>query len=274
MLSAAPWVTGVERALTASTYDADGALSNAIDVTVTVTLPDGTTSTPSVTNTGTGMYEALFTPTLVGTHTVLWTIDGLDADSSFGPDSFHVEDSTLPGAVGLVEAKEHLNIPDTDHDADGELLGFILAATRALEQRVGPLTRRTVTDTYNGGSPAVVLTAPVVGVTSVSESGTAVDSSGYSVSPASGVLTRVSGYSRSTWTSGFDNIAVTYTVGRTAVPADLRQAVLELVRHLWDTQRGTMRGRRNGDDFVTGQGYTLPNRVLELIAPYELPGIA
>lgn len=267
---ATPWVVGVERPLDASTYDEDGAPSNAVAVTVTITRPDGTTVTPTVANIELGRYRALFNPSQVGTHGVLWTVDGTDYDGTFGPDSFHVQDSTLP-AVGLVEVKAHLNITSTGDD--GELLSFIHAATAGIEAKVGPLTRRTVTQTHNGGTHSVLLSPPVVSVTSVTENGTTVPSTGYSVSE-SGVLTRVNGYSRSVWTDGFNNISVTFVGGRTSIPADLRQAVMVLVQHLWETQRGRSVRQRGGDEYVPGVTYTYPRRVLELIAPYEQPGIA
>jgi hypothetical protein len=274
-LTQSPWVVGVARTLQASSYDASGNLSNALEVTVTVTDPTGAVTTPTPTNPSLGRYVVEITPTLVGTYSVVWAMDGADSDSSFGPDSFDVVDAGLPPAVGLIEVKEHLNIPDANHNDDGELLRFMLAATRAIEQRVGPLTRRSVTESHNGGRHAIVLRhSPVIEVTSASENGEAVPSGGYTISPASGVLTRTSGYSRATWVDGFNNVTVAYVAGRTSIPADLRQAVLELVRHLWSTQRGSMAGRRTGEEFVSGQGYTLPNRVLELIGPYEMPGMA
>jgi hypothetical protein len=115
---------------------------------------------------------------------------------------------------------------------------------------------------------------PALEVTEVSENGAVVDPAGYSLSAGGGVLTRTSGYSRSAWVDGFGNVSVTYTAGRTYIPADLRQAVLELVRHLWTTQRGQQGRSRSGDDYTPGQGFSLPNRVIELLAPYELPGLA
>lgn len=55
------------------------------------------------------------------------------------------------------------------------------------------------------------------------------------------------------------------------LPADLRLAVIELTRHLWQTRRGpTARGQAE----TAGAAYTLPFRVTQLLAPYELPGFA
>ena len=46
--------------------DADGVVADATNFTVTVTLPDGTTATPSVSHTGLGTYAAAYTPTVAG----------------------------------------------------------------------------------------------------------------------------------------------------------------------------------------------------------------
>jgi len=53
--------------------------------------------------------------------------------------------------------------------------------------------------------------------------------------------------------------------------------VLEILRHLWSTQRGAVNvmGRGVvGDDFYTTPTYSLPRRAMELLDPASLPGIA
>jgi uncharacterized phiE125 gp8 family phage protein len=254
-----------------TTRDANGNPANVGSTPVcTITLPDGTTATPAVTSGGTGIYRAAYVTTMAGHHGVVWNAAGLIFE-----DAFNVDSTALFAPVSLTDVRSHLNITGEDVERDQELTAFIQAATSAIEQRVGPLTRRSVTESHNGGRHAIVLRhSPVITVTSATENGAAVPSGGYTISPASGVLTRTSGYSRATWVDGFNNVTVAYVAGRTSIPADLRQAVLELVRHLWSTQRGSMAGRRTGEEFVSGQGYTLPNRVLELIGPYEMPGMA
>ena len=73
---------------------------------------------------------------------------------------------------------------------------------------------------------------------------------------------------------------VTYQAGRDPVPEDVKTAMLIIVGHLWDTQRGRS-GSRAGvmgldDDAPIGgdasylvlQGYALPRRAMELLRPY------
>jgi hypothetical protein len=61
-----------------------------------VYLPDGTTATPSVTITGTGVYRVDYTPTVAGLHTLRWLATGTNAGSDGG------------WVVGATEGGEHL----------------------------------------------------------------------------------------------------------------------------------------------------------------------
>lgn len=264
-------VTGFVR-LELKVYDLDGILADPDDVAVTVLLPDGAASDQSgnVVRESVGIYVLDYEPSLVGNYGVYWVTTGVNAGTL--EDAFNVEDLTIPPPVSLSEVKDHLNLAPERLQSDDELRTFINAATSAIEARVGPLTRRTITEVHNGGVSGILLRQPpALSITSVTENGSTV--TGFSLSPGGGVLTKTNGYSRSAWVDGYGNVTVSYVAGRTYIPADIRQAVLELIRHLWTTQRG-QQGQRRQDEFVVGQGYSLPNRVLELIAPYELPGIA
>ena len=72
---------------------------------------------------------------------------------------------------------------------------------------------------------------------------------------------------------------VVYSAGRTTCPADLLEAIEELVRHMWQPQRGPT--RRPGSEpsegtanTVPGAAYLLPFRVSELIEPHLLTNYA
>ena len=153
---------------------------------------------------------------------------------------------------------------------DDELRAFILAATGLIEGVVGPLSRRPVSaEVHHGGRGIVMMKqAPVLEVTGCRENGVTLSSDNYSVDPESGVLTRTSGYLAYTWYNGFNNVSVDYIAGRSIIPADLAHAVLELVRHLWTTQRGSIR-RSGTDDYVPGAGFSMPNRVREMLNRYQ-----
>jgi uncharacterized phiE125 gp8 family phage protein len=259
--------------LTLSIYNSAGTLQNATAVVATVILPDGTTATPSITNSGAGLYHFDYTPSSVGHYGVYWVATGTNAGTL--EESFNVDDLTISPPLPLSQVKSHLNIVESSVVDDDELRAYILAATGLIEGVVGPLSRRTVTaETHNGGRTTVLLKqAPIISITSCLENGSALPSTSYSVDNESGVLTRTSGYTVYTWGgdvdfANFNNISVTYVAGRSIIPADLAHAVLELVRHLWTTQRGSIR-RSGTDDYVPGSGFSMPNRVREMLNRYQ-----
>ena len=56
--------------------DAAGNLANATSVVATITTPDGTTSTPTVVNTSTGLYDVSYTPSTSGRYLIRWVATG------------------------------------------------------------------------------------------------------------------------------------------------------------------------------------------------------
>jgi hypothetical protein len=169
----------------------------------------------------------------------------------------------------LADAKAYLNI--TSSTTDAELQVFIDDAEAVIGARCGALAAASRTSRVAGDGDLSLLlpTCPVVSLTSITPSeGAAVVLGDLHLNGDSGVITRNDG-------TGFASryYDVTYMAGRASVPPDLLLAVKELVRHLWDPQRGA--GVRPGSrPDVPSPSYMLPYRVLELIAAYELPGFA
>ena len=113
--------------LAVNVKDTAGALANATAVVLTITLPDGTTATPSVTNSSTGVYSATYTPAVAGRFGVRWVATGTNA-------STYVDAFTVAAGAGLIsldEVKAFLNITSTTNDE--ELREFVAAATVAAE---------------------------------------------------------------------------------------------------------------------------------------------
>jgi len=264
---------GMAVRLSTSVVDLSGAAANVSTMTLTVTLPDATTSvvSPVTVSATTGSYVYDFTTTQAGRHSVKWAGTG-SVLWSF-TDVFDVRDSADLPVVGLADAKRHLNITSTT--SDDELRRFLDVATDLCENYAGrALRRRTFTETHDGGSPTLLLRwTPVVSVTTVTDDGTAVTD--YLLEPESGVLWRDDD-GLLTWAGSRRGVTVTYVAGYTSPPADVQQAVLEALRHLWTTQRGTMSGRNPlaGDEYANGTGWSLPRRVTELLEPYRMVGIA
>jgi hypothetical protein len=152
--------------LSVSVYDEDGALAAAGDVDLTITLPDGTTTAPSVTTPTTGVYEASYPTTQAGRHTVRWVATGLNASAY--TDAFDVDASAPTGLVSLSDVKAHLGMSSTVTTNDEELRRFIDAATDFVEGKIGPVVRRTISKTVIPGSDGrLYLNGPAVSLTTI-----------------------------------------------------------------------------------------------------------
>jgi hypothetical protein len=256
--------------------DAAGALANAGNMALTITLPDASTVTAAtVAPTSTGTYAYDYATTQAGRHTARWVATGLNAGAYV--DVFDVRAAMPPMLFSLAAAKAKLNIPAASTDDDEELREFIEATTQCVEYFVGALVRRTVTQVVSGGRPAVVLhTTPVLTVTSVvglQSSQEAVDVAVLDAAGDTGVVWRTDGLA-----FPVGSYRWTYTVGRTAVPANVSLAAKLILQHMWRTQRAGRRGGLpgGGDDYsvtepIPGLGYAVPNRALELLGADRLP---
>lgn len=162
----------------------------------------------------------------------------------------------------LYEVMAYLRMSPSSTNVDESVLqATIDTAESMVAQRVGPLASGAQSSIVFGG-PSFVLPTTTTAITSATDlDGNAV-TSGFKVG-VGGVVTN-SSCALGTWT-------LVYTAGWAEMPAPVRTAVLELVRHLWRPQRGT--AARPVDD-SPAPGYLIPNRVRELLDPYALPGFA
>ena len=151
--------------------------------------------------------------------------------------------------------------PSSTNVDEAVLQGLIDTAESLVAQRVGPLASGSQSSILFGG-PAFVLPTTTTAITSATDlDGNAV-TSGFRIG-VGGVVTN-SSCALGTWT-------LVYTAGWAEMPAPVRTAVLELVRHLWRPQLGST--ARPADD-GSPPGYLIPNRVRELLDPFALPGFA
>ena len=161
----------------------------------------------------------------------------------------------------LDEAMAYLRMSPSSTNVDEAVLQATIDTAESLvAQRVGPLASGAQSSILFGG-PSFVLPTTTTAVTSATDlDGNAV-TSGFKLG-VGGVVTN-SSCALGTWT-------LVYTAGWAELPAPIRTAVLELVRHLWRPQLGA--AARATDDGAPG--YLIPNRVRELLDPYALPGFA
>jgi hypothetical protein len=181
----------------------------------------------------------------------------------------------VPDVVTPADARAHLGLGD-DTSHDDELAGFIDAAVEAVEQVVGPILPRTVTERHHGGI-GVLRQAPVLAVTAVASSnGDAVLPTAYYVDTATGefALSTYRDVLIEPFRDGRDYVTVTYTAGRDTVPPGVRMAVLELVRlHYTAGQQGYRPNYGEPElatDDVVINGYLLSRKVLGWLAPYRV----
>lgn len=172
--------------------------------------------------------------------------------------------------ITRTQAKTHLNIPSATTTFDDELDMFITVACDLVQ---GYADRTwdvgSVTETADGGGRVFLLRqSPITALTSVTVSSggtsTVLPATAYEFSASTGILR--------CWqdtVEGTGNVSIVYAVGDASPPALAVHAALETMRHLWQTQRGSMGARNplNGDDYVAGMGFSLPRRVMELLDP-------
>lgn len=253
--------------------DASGTPANPATATLTITLPDGSTVSPSVpTPTVTGQVRVDYVPSQAGRH--VWRLVTSGPTTAYA-DVFDVRAAAPTGIVSLADARAQLNFGASETADDDELRGFIGAATGAVERALGrTVVRRSFTDRLQVGRAATELllrNVPVLSLASVVSADGATTWSTGNLRPdgETGLVTVVSGPA---FTGTVD---VTYQAGDIVVREDYRLAALIIVQHLWETQRGTMGVQLGGDNepYVAGRGFAIPRRALELLDT-QLPGVA
>lgn len=190
--------------------------------------------------------------------------------------------------VTVPQAQNYLGVTGRDSD----LAGVINTASQMIVNRIGQVAGSpTVDEWHDGGCDRIMLynQGPIQSVTSVTESyGTIVytltqvsldagsaNAYGFTIDLDSGLLVRRASGIATLFAPGVRNVHVTYVAGYATVPADITEACLYLVKHLWDPRRGA--GTRNPGTGGTEPQQTplaFPPRVEEILAPYTVPGIA
>ena len=247
--------------------DSTGNPANAGSVTLTVTLPDGTTDVRTNVAGTIGVYEVDYQSVQAGRHGVRWVATGSNA-SAF-TDAFTVDPSDGGDFISLADARKFLQKSTAD---DASIAGMVSTACQMIRDRMGPVSPETFTHyvrTQHCGRLLVLDADPVIAVTSFTVNGVTVDPSTYRVGLGSGIITRV-GH----WPTG--DAIITYRAGRTPLPANYRLAALELTAHLWRTTQLNASAARpglSGGDALEMRNvpYALPLRVREELGLGKLP---
>lgn len=265
-----PFDLGATARLTADCLDPGGVLTTATGAAVTVTLPDGSTAAPTPVETATpGRYQADYVTTASGRHTVRWVWSGPAHAYS---DVFDVREAAPPAIMSLADGRRHLKKTDTADD--DEIREWIEACTRAVEQFVGPVAARTVTETihFSSGRSVALALVPALNLVSVATlrpGGPSYAVDDLELDPVTGLVSAVDGSQLR------GPLSFTYRAGRLIVPANIRSAAKIILQHLWRTRQGPGRPQRGTDDFdvsepLPGLGFAIPNRAVQLLDPDSL----
>ena len=243
---------------TLTVTDATGALVNPATKVLTVTLPDGTTATPSVVSDGTGLFHSDYTIAQEGLHVFVWT-----TTAPVTSRTDYLNANVFRSVIGIDEARQFIN--DTDTTKDPILRQMMAAATELAEGIVGSCIQRTYTNERIPGFDKQVIRlphAPVISVTSivsVYSGGPVWNTADLIIYPDSGTVepTSLIPFWWGPWSA-------TYVAGRLVIPERVQLAVKEIILDLWATQRPY-----GLDEMEPGPEDTA--RYEQMLASYEMP---
>lgn len=179
----------------------------------------------------------------------------------------------------VAQVKTHLRAPEGTVD-DAQIQTFIDAALAPCELVCGPVTARTVTETYDGGTTQIVLRRrPVISITSVTEyrgnsayvlaaaaNPAAATTYSYTLDNGHTLTRRGGGGAPIPFFPGESSIYVAYQAGRSSVPPHILQGALELIAHWWRNGQQAytdQQGIPAGFTYVPGSAYLIPPKVME-----------
>lgn len=161
------------------------------------------------------------------------------------------------------------SVPNAARDAD--LTFYVQAATPIIEDIIGPALVVSKTISFNGGETYIMLNDVATSVTSVVEmSNSLIAGTDYMFNPVANIIYGGTPSYPRVFYPGTLAIVVTYVTGMSVIPANVQLATRELVRFL--VQQGNQSQRPGFGDQVeslayTPQGFAVPKRVMELLAP-------
>lgn len=222
-----------------------GDLVSATTMTVTITLPDATTSGPhTVAAASTGVYFYDFDVTQAGRHRAVWT------GTPYGVhgDVFDARSAAVLDLISVAAAKKQVGIAAASTAHDDELRDFIAGITAAIEGPDGLgmiVVRRSFTEVRDVGTDPVdriaVAHVPVVALTALADVNDSVtyDIDDWVPGPTGATLRMLRG---GTPMRGL--VQLTYTAGLATPPDNVGMAARVMLQEVWRTQRADSGGPR------------------------------
>lgn len=264
---------------------------------VTVTLPDTSTAAPAVSNSGPGIYTATFDTTQEGHHTVEWVCADTTYPGGYA-DEFDVWSLSSTNVLSMADAKAILSIPSGTAAFDDQVEKDNASVTTWLEWYCGAIIPQTVVESLRVGGLTVQLSKPPVtellAWTQVPPQFSA-DTTRVVPTPPSpmfpvmvyGVtypLAQLYADQKNGWvrhTSGlpfyYGPYLWQYQAGYSVIPYGIRFAAETVLKHLYAIGRGgagvAAAGAADAETTMTPFGFAVPNRAIEMLAPFQMPGV-
>jgi hypothetical protein len=215
--------------------DESGTLVNPVTATLTFTLPDGTTFSPSVDLSpdvdGELRYE--YITQQAGRHLVRWVTT--EPATGF-TDAFDVAEAAPPTIISLADMKQTLGIDPSITENDDEIRAKLFGITKAIENVMNEtIVRQSITsrDHVPHGKKLRLWKVPVVSLTSIA---TVSGSYSWDVSQLyvddAGLVHKVTGYPVAGW------VDTVYVAGYSVIPYNYIEGAKVLFQHEWETRRG------------------------------------
>lgn len=269
------WDAGSVYPATLAITDANNNPVNPSTATLTITLPDQTTTSPAVTlppaTTGLLLVNYASSAAAPGLYKFTWATTGPVVTKTD-----YVSFRTYAAGISLQEARDRLGLKTTVNDE--KLRTLIASATREVEKITGTLVPRVFTGDWIPGTTKDVLRLPhgpaltsssVTALASVYPNGPSWAASDLVVGTYPGTvrLANLLPFWYGPWKA-------TYTAGVPEIPEPVAEGIKEVVFDLWSQMRG-MRAdvteAGSADMLPMPPFYRLPPRALAAIKGYEMP---
>lgn len=274
-------------------FNSSGVLVDPQTATLTITLPDGTTTSPTVPlpSTVAGQLRVTYRPTMPGRHLVRWVCTVPDVGFT---DAFDVAEASPPMIISLAMAKKTLQIDPSDTDDDDEIREMLFGITKAVENyKDEAIAFRQVTGeshqydlwSWSWQTPRMKLDVqPVITLTSLtSQDGVvnwlaadgpiAAGSVGHNlyIEPSTGIITVVRGTPITGW------VIAGYTVGYQIIPYNYIQGAKVFLQWVWESRRGPggLGGVVGPEELhtVAAHPYLIPRKAQDWFGP-QFPAVA
>jgi hypothetical protein len=225
-----------------------------------LTLPDGTTVVPSLTNPSTGLLRLDYLTVQEGHHSGKVTAT---VASTVKLQAFEFDVVVSRALVSLADARARLNFTSTV--SDEEMRSYIESATDYVEGLIGPVVRRTLVEKVKPADGLLFLSAPVISLTTIT------DTYGYgqTYNVANFLADGSTIYPLANTVTVCYPVTVTYVGGRVIVDPMIRDAALDYIKWDWESQRGASGSPFQGEgEFEPGVSATPPYRIAQKLQRY------